>query len=120
MGPVCAGRAKADVAERQQETGVIVTVDGRPLEHVVRHSPTGLEWGYGGSGPSDLALSILTDYLGDQTLADKVYQRFKSDVVSQWPYEGWRMTGAEIAEWLRDQGIEAPARQVVYEGRRAA
>lgn len=28
------------------------------------HSPTGFETGYGGSGPSDLALSILLDYFG--------------------------------------------------------
>ena len=26
---------------------------------VVHHSPTGYEWGYGGSGPADLALNIL-------------------------------------------------------------
>lgn len=32
-----------------------------PLPHVAVHSPTGLEIGYGGSGPADLALSILAD-----------------------------------------------------------
>ena len=30
---------------------------------VVHHSPSGHEWGYGGSGPSDLALDILNWYL---------------------------------------------------------
>jgi len=35
-----------------------------PLRHVIRHSPTGLEWGYGGSGPADLARSLLIDALG--------------------------------------------------------
>ena len=39
------------------------TLGVRPLKHIVRHSPTGMEWGYGGSGPSDTALSILADYL---------------------------------------------------------
>lgn len=34
------------------------------LRHVVAHSPTGFEMGYGGSGPADLALSILADYFG--------------------------------------------------------
>src|SRR5262245_24208675 len=28
-------------------------------QFVVQHSPGGFEWGYGGSGPSDLALNIL-------------------------------------------------------------
>ena len=36
----------------------------RPLRHVVLHSPTGFGWGYGGSGPADLALSILCAELG--------------------------------------------------------
>jgi hypothetical protein len=35
-----------------------------PLRHVVRHSPTGFSWSYGGSGPADLALSLLVDALG--------------------------------------------------------
>jgi hypothetical protein len=35
-----------------------------PLRHVVKHSPSGFSWGYGGSGPADLALSILVDALG--------------------------------------------------------
>lgn len=28
------------------------------------HSPDGFEWGYGGSGPAQLALAILADFLG--------------------------------------------------------
>lgn len=50
--------------------GALVTVEdgvGRPLgvlRHVVRHSPSGLSWGYGGSGPADLARSLLLDALG--------------------------------------------------------
>lgn len=34
----------------------------RALQHCVVHSPTGFETGYGGSGPADLALSILADH----------------------------------------------------------
>ena len=32
------------------------------------HSPTGLEWGYVGSGPSQLALALLCDALGEDAL----------------------------------------------------
>jgi uncharacterized protein DUF6166 len=36
------------------------------LPHIVRHSPAGLNWGYGGSGPADAARSLLLDALGEQ------------------------------------------------------
>ncbi len=36
------------------------------LTHVVRHSPSGLAWGCSGSGPADLARSLLIDALDDQ------------------------------------------------------
>lgn len=46
---------------------VTVERDGAefPLRHIVRHSPTGMTWSYAGSGPADLALSLLVDALGD-------------------------------------------------------
>jgi hypothetical protein len=37
-----------------------------PLPHHVRHSPTGFAWGYGGSGPAELARCILIHALGDK------------------------------------------------------
>lgn len=48
---------------------VYVEEDGKcyplPLRtDVYNHSPTGFEWGYGGSGPAQTALAILCDYLG--------------------------------------------------------
>lgn len=49
---------------------------------VVNHSPTGFCWGYNGSGPAQLALAILLDYLGDRERALSLYQEFKSDVIS--------------------------------------
>jgi hypothetical protein len=39
-----------------------------PLRHVVKHSPTGFEWGYEGSGPADLARCLLIDVLGPAAL----------------------------------------------------
>jgi hypothetical protein len=35
------------------------------LRHVCIHSPDGFEVGHGGSGPSDLALSILAHHFGE-------------------------------------------------------
>lgn len=36
---------------------------GQPVPHVAYHSPTGMSHGYSGSGPSDLALSILNWFI---------------------------------------------------------
>lgn len=38
------------------------------LEHVVRHSPSGFNWGYVGAGPCDTALSLFIDAMGDASV----------------------------------------------------
>ncbi|MDI3317246.1 MAG: DUF6166 domain-containing protein [Bacillota bacterium] len=82
-----------------------VMVNGRPLRHVVLHSPTGFSWGYGGSGPADLALSILADFLGDRKLAEQLHQDFKWEFVAKWTEDRpWLLTGAQILAWLRRLG----------------
>jgi len=47
-------------------------LDGTPevniKQEIVCHSPTGFEWGYGGSGPADLALNILYYVTRDKDL----------------------------------------------------
>lgn len=79
----------------------IVMVNGQvlpltPSLKVRNHSPTGFSWGYGGSGPAQLALAILLDYCG-KTKALRYYQDFKWRTVARWPQEGpWKITGAEI------------------------
>lgn len=66
-------------------------------KHIIRHSPTGMSWGYGGSGPSDLALSLLTEVIGLEK-AEKCYQVFKSEVVSLFS-DRWKITTDEIQDW---------------------
>jgi hypothetical protein len=68
--------ADPDVVYHGQQTargGVVhlETPDGHvlgQLPHVIRYSPTGLNWGYTGSGPADCARSILLHALGDDAL----------------------------------------------------
>lgn len=50
------------------------------------HSPDGFAWGYGGSGPSQLALAILADYAGDK-VAGRFYQTFKERVIARLPMD---------------------------------
>jgi hypothetical protein len=76
-----------------------------PLRHRSRHSPDGFEWGYGGSGPSDLALSILWDHLGVEPSRD-LYLDYKNEVIALLPRDRWEIYSAEIDRWICDrQGI---------------
>lgn len=73
-----------------------------PSLAVRSHSPTGFSWGYGGSGPAQLALAILLDYYGDTDFALKYYQSFKWIAVAKWPAsQDWAITGAEIEAAIR-------------------
>ena len=79
----------------------IVTVNGRPLNprfDLWEHSPTGFEWGYGGSGPAQLALALLADHLGDDELAVALHQDFKWAVVSKLSRPTWTLTSDQIEE----------------------
>ena len=59
------------------------------------HSPTGFEWGYGGSGPAQLALALLADVF-DDVFALRHYQDFKWEVVAKLRYKGWTLRETEI------------------------
>jgi hypothetical protein len=60
------------------------------------HSPTGFDWGYGGSGPAQLALALCADATGDDARALKVYQRFKWRFISAIKGDKWQMSQDEI------------------------
>jgi len=71
-----------------------------PLQLEVRnHSPTGFAWGYGGSGPAQLALALLVDALGDADLAIAHYQEFKREHVTNWGSE-WSITAESIQQFV--------------------
>ena len=78
---------------------------GRALVHGVahefrRHSPDGFEWGYGGSGPADLALNILHSATLDLDFANRHYQDYKRDVIERLPLEGGTITLQSVREWV--------------------
>src|SRR5262249_201909 len=66
------------------------------------HSPTGLEWGYGGSGPQQLALALLCDALGDDEAALALYTTYKWEVVAKLLSAGWEITRQEILNWAAE------------------
>ena len=55
-------------------------------QKLVNHSPDGFNWGYGGSGPSQLALAICLLIYPEQK-ALLVYQDFKREVISSLPLD---------------------------------
>ncbi len=83
---------------------------------VVHHSPNGFEFGYGGSGPADLALNAcqlylnMTGYTGKETkcydgtcwsLAFALHQQFKSYFIASAPKTGRIVPFVEIDEWFK-------------------
>lgn len=65
-----------------------VYVNGQPLPlgpslKLHNHSPTGFNWGYGGSGPAQLALALLMKFTGNE--AQKYYQQFKFSWIAGLP-----------------------------------
>jgi hypothetical protein len=106
--------------------GVTVLVETgkrkRPLRHIPFHSPDGFEWGYGGSGPADLALAILVDHFKERppskgwqaarlfdrwarhAQAWKYHQDFKREFVAMWS-GGWMLHDQEIDTWLTQKEV---------------
>lgn len=78
------------------------------LDHV-QHSPTGFEWGYGGSGPSQLAFSILADFGLAIDEVHALYQKFKADIVTHLDYLYFRLTSEQILNWLAASGCSVAA-----------
>ncbi len=100
---------------RREGYAVIVTVDGHRLDprfDLWNHSPTGFEWGYGGSGPAQLALAILADHLGNDEQAFNLHHRFKWVVIAELPKRCWTLTSHDI-----DQAVQTIRNQeTVAEG----
>ncbi len=64
--------------------------------------PTGFEYGYGGSGPAQLALALLADATGHDCLAVALHQEFKWEFVSRFPREGFTITADEVRRWAEE------------------
>lgn len=77
-------------------------LDPKPSQKIMNHSPDGFNWGYGGSGPAQLALAILLDYYGKDSSVLHFYQQFKFLVIANLPQESdWKLTGEQIEEEIR-------------------
>jgi Family of unknown function (DUF6166) len=87
--------AGPNVVEVWETDGTIRALD--PRFDLRNHSPDGFEWGYGGSGPSQLALAILVDLLGE--IGQVYYHDFKWARISTIETRTWSLTEHEIRTW---------------------
>jgi hypothetical protein len=89
-------------------------INSIPQRHV-HYAPTGFDWGFGGSGPADLALNVLALFLplaADATgvaLRDgssvseatwALHQAFKYDLIATLPRAGGHLTAETIRAWI--------------------
>lgn len=88
------------------ETGYgVVTVDGAPLsparsQAVWNHSPDGFGWGYGGSGPAQLALAILLEGGVPPGRAVLLHQRFKWDFIAALSVHDTFTLEVDVLPWV--------------------
>ena len=63
------------------------------------HSPDGFSWGYGGSGPAQLALAVMLEICPDEESAMRSYQDFKWEVIVNLPMEEDFSTDIDPKKW---------------------
>jgi hypothetical protein len=114
-------REKVYTGKRDKNAGTcivhVVELDGdshllNPRLDLFNHSPTGFEWGYGGSGPAQLALAILADCLthkgiSHDEIAVRLHQQFKRQFVAPLDrHKSWKMNGKDVMKFVVDQLVQ--------------
>lgn len=92
---------------KRMRDGVVVIVDDNGLcyqlpfrRDLANHSPDGFNWGYGGSGPAQLALGLCADALRNDYAAKLLYQEFKWMWVAGQHGTDWELSHVELVEKL--------------------
>lgn len=107
--------ARVYAGSRDEDGSVIVTVTPRGKKRhvlsaakslrVFNHSPSGFEYGYGGSGPAQLALAILLDAYPEKGAqwAVRRHQAFKSKVIAALDRDvPWKLDSNDIAKAVEE------------------
>ncbi len=84
--------------------GIQVLVDGTSLDErydLKKFTKNGFEWTYEGAEPSQLALALLADHLGDGSQAIELCDPFMRRVIANLEND-WVMTGQDIDEALKE------------------
>ena len=102
--PKCPGIVRG---QRYSTNHAAITIDGQRLNWqdslaLRHHSQTGIEWGFPGSGPMQLALALLLEAT-DQDTALRYYIRFRDGVIARIATDSWATTTADLAKWLQQR-----------------
>ena len=74
-----------------------------PRNDLLNHSPCGFAWGYGGSGPAQLALAMLAHATDDQAALDW-HQHYKRDVIVHLGKDApFRIEQSDVIAWVHDK-----------------
>lgn len=89
-----------------------VEVDGKLLTprrslEVFNHSPDGFGWGYGGSGPAQLALALLLEAGLHNDDAVALHQKFKFQFLAPLPRAAFGMH-VDVVAWASREGLRHP------------
>jgi len=107
FAPGCRTRRQVEDLIVGEASSRRVWVNGRELlpirsQKAYNHSPDGFSWGYGGSGPAQLALALMLLFT-DRRTALGVYQAFKTAFVAG-QIGDFEIPIGSVAEWLDNQG----------------
>jgi hypothetical protein len=92
---------KVQVVYFDDERNHIFLLTPKRSQALFNHSPDGFNYGYGGSGPAQLALALLLDVTENPDLSVRLHQDFKWEFVAKWDQEfPWKISEKTIAEWV--------------------
>jgi hypothetical protein len=92
------GDAVVDVIENDKDPSPL-----NPRNDIDNHSPDGFEWGYGGSGPAQLALALIADATGKDSYAQVLHQDFKFKYITTLPQKKeWHMSAEEVRKYVEE------------------
>lgn len=128
IGPDCWAKMQWEAEQRDRENEVLYigfndelrvgfTAQGKrftTIQHmVVKHSPTGFAWGYGGSGPADLAFNTLLAFGEPIPSCYRLYQAFKEEIIAAIPKEGGTISGDTIRHWIAQHATNKVAQNTL-------
>lgn len=99
-GRDCDGGFIVKVVSCGNEKAVVLSASAS--QALMNHSPNGFNWGYGGSGPSQLALGLLLEVTSDSNLSLRYYQDFKWEIVANLS-DTWELSEVSILAWIQEQ-----------------
>lgn len=82
-----------------------VQIHPEASQRLINHSPDGFNWGYLGSGPSQLALALLLYFTGNERYSLGHYQKLKFEIISAWPGgKNINVPNRAITNWIKKNG----------------